>query len=38
MPYMPVPYVIEQTHRGERTYDIYQPAAEGPHHLSGHGD
>ncbi len=23
MPYMPVPYVIEQTHRGERTYDIY---------------
>ena len=22
MPYMPVPYVIEQTHRGERTYDI----------------
>jgi len=23
MPYMPVPYVIEQTHRGERSYDIY---------------
>ena len=23
MPYMPVHYVIEQTHRGERTYDIY---------------
>ncbi|HXX29887.1 MAG TPA: ATP-dependent Clp endopeptidase proteolytic subunit ClpP [Myxococcaceae bacterium] len=23
MPYMHVPYVIEQTHRGERTYDIY---------------
>src|SRR5215470_9594000 len=23
MPYMPVPYVIEQTHRGERAYDIY---------------
>lgn len=23
MPYMPVPYVVEQTHRGERTYDIY---------------
>ena len=23
MPYMPVPYVVEQTHRGERSYDIY---------------
>src|SRR5829696_8428724 len=23
MPFMPVPYVIEQTHRGERAYDIY---------------
>ncbi|MCP3060990.1 ATP-dependent Clp endopeptidase proteolytic subunit ClpP [Myxococcus sp. K38C18041901] len=23
MPFMPVPYVIEQTHRGERSYDIY---------------
>src|SRR5712675_725121 len=23
MPYMPVPYVIEQTHRCERSYDIY---------------
>ncbi|MCI0569659.1 MAG: ATP-dependent Clp endopeptidase proteolytic subunit ClpP [Myxococcaceae bacterium] len=23
MPYLPVPYVIEQTHRGERSYDIY---------------
>lgn len=23
MPYMPIPYVIEQTHRGERSYDIY---------------
>src|SRR6185503_8879301 len=23
MPYMPVPDVIEQTHRGERSYDIY---------------
>jgi ATP-dependent Clp protease protease subunit len=23
MPYMPMPYVIEQTHRGERSYDIY---------------
>ena len=23
MPYMPVPLVIEQTHRGERSYDIY---------------
>src|SRR5947208_16480798 len=23
MPYMPVPLVIEQTHRGERAYDIY---------------
>lgn len=23
MPYMPVPYVIEQTARGERSYDIY---------------
>ena len=23
MPFMPVPYVIEQTHRGERVYDIY---------------
>nr|Q9X5N0.1 RecName: Full=ATP-dependent Clp protease proteolytic subunit 2; AltName: Full=Endopeptidase Clp 2 [Myxococcus xanthus]AAD31002.1 ATP-dependent protease proteolytic subunit ClpP [Myxococcus xanthus DZF1] len=22
MPFMPVPYVIEQTHRGERSYDI----------------
>jgi ATP-dependent Clp protease protease subunit len=23
MPYIPMPYVIEQTHRGERSYDIY---------------
>ncbi|MDY7228871.1 ATP-dependent Clp endopeptidase proteolytic subunit ClpP [Hyalangium rubrum] len=23
MPFMPIPYVIEQTHRGERSYDIY---------------
>ncbi len=23
MPYVPMPYVVEQTHRGERTYDIY---------------
>ena len=23
MPYMPVPYVVEQSHRGERSYDIY---------------
>jgi ATP-dependent Clp protease protease subunit len=23
MPYLPVPYVVEQTHRGERSYDIY---------------
>ena len=23
MPYLPVPYVIEQSHRGERSYDIY---------------
>src|SRR6185312_9408916 len=23
MPYVPMPYVIEQTHRGERSYDIY---------------
>src|SRR5919205_599895 len=23
MPFMPVPYVVEQTHRGERSYDIY---------------
>jgi ATP-dependent Clp protease protease subunit len=23
MPYIPMPYVIEQTHRGERAYDIY---------------
>ncbi len=23
MPYMPVPYVVEQTHRGERSYDTY---------------
>ncbi|MCU0697199.1 MAG: ATP-dependent Clp endopeptidase proteolytic subunit ClpP [Myxococcaceae bacterium] len=23
MPYMPVPYVVEQTHRGEQGYDIY---------------
>ena len=23
MPYIPMPYVVEQTHRGERSYDIY---------------
>jgi ATP-dependent Clp protease protease subunit len=23
MPYIPMPYVVEQTHRGERAYDIY---------------
>ncbi len=23
MPYVPMPYVVEQTHRGERAYDIY---------------
>jgi len=23
MPYIPMPHVIEQTHRGERSYDIY---------------
>src|SRR5437764_4899564 len=23
MPYMPVPYVVQQTHRGEGSYDIY---------------
>src|ERR1051325_7378197 len=23
MPFMPIPYVVEQTHRGERSYDIY---------------
>src|SRR5574339_1008943 len=23
MPYVPMPYVVEQTHRGERSYDIY---------------
>ena len=23
MPYVPMPFVIEQTHRGERSYDIY---------------
>src|SRR5579863_2160224 len=23
LPFMPVPLVIEQTHRGERSYDIY---------------
>jgi ATP-dependent Clp protease protease subunit len=23
MPYMPVPFVVEQTHRGEQSYDIY---------------
>jgi ATP-dependent Clp protease protease subunit len=23
MAYLPMPYVIEQTHRGERTYDLY---------------
>ena len=23
MPYIPLPYVVEQTHRGERSYDIY---------------
>ena len=23
MPYIPMPYVVEQTHRGERGYDIY---------------
>ena len=28
-----VPMVIEQTHRGERAYDIYSPAAQGPHRL-----
>ena len=22
MPYIPMPYVVEQTHRGERSYDI----------------
>ncbi len=23
MPYIPMPFVVEQTHRGERSYDIY---------------
>jgi ATP-dependent Clp protease protease subunit len=23
MPYVPMPFVVEQTHRGERSYDIY---------------
>src|SRR5262250_1638203 len=23
VPYIPMPYVVEQTHRGERSYDIY---------------
>lgn len=23
MPYMPIPYVLEQTHRGERSYDLF---------------
>ena len=23
MPYIPMPFVVEQTHRGERAYDIY---------------
>ncbi len=23
MPYVPMPYVVEQSHRGERSYDIY---------------
>jgi ATP-dependent Clp protease, protease subunit len=23
MPYIPTPYIVEQTHRGERSYDIY---------------
>lgn len=29
-----IPYVIEQTSRGERSYDIFSPAALRPNHLS----
>ena len=29
MAYIPIPYVIEQTGRGERAYDIYSPPVEG---------
>ena len=32
-----VPYVIEQTSRGERSYDIYSQAAEGEDHLPRRG-
>jgi ATP-dependent Clp protease protease subunit len=28
-----VPYVVEQTSRGERSYDIFSRSAERPHHL-----
>lgn len=28
-----VPYVLEQTSRGERTYDIYSRHSERPYHL-----
>ncbi len=28
-----VPMVVEQTNRGERSYDIYSRPAEGAHHL-----
>ena len=30
-----VPMVVEQTSRGERAYDIFQPHAERADHLSG---
>ena len=33
-----VPIVVEQTGRGERAYDIYLAAAQGPHHLHRDAD
>ena len=34
--YIPMPYVIEKTGRGERQYDIYSRSARGPDHLHRH--
>ena len=31
-----IPTVIEQTHRGERGWDIFSPPAQGPHRLPRH--
>ena len=36
MPTIYPPYVIERSPRGERSYDIFSPLADGPHHLSRH--